>query len=196
MFRNPKNQEDILNRIRLAIKERGLLYSDVAADFGTSTQYIAALLCGSRPLSAEKILEFSHYLKLPLDYLIYGSTNVIKVQPFIDDPKELSPILLMENPIEEVLTYAKNYSYLHISGITEHDMLVVDKSIANRIDDIEKINDSTVIIAAVNGSRPSLFRIKNTKTPIKIFYTDNGNPPITTDDYHIFGIVKRIVRDM
>ena len=75
-------------------------------------------------------------------------------------------------------------------------MLVVDKSVAARPDDIEKINDSTVIIAAVNGSRPSLFRIKNAKTPIMIFYTDNGNPPITTDDYHIFGIVKRIVRDM
>lgn len=189
MYQKLGNTEKIANRIKTAMEAKGLSYGDVAAMIGTTRQYLSVMLSGVRPLTPDKIMTLSEILGLSIDYVIYGTKNIIRLYPFIEDDLTFSSALLMSDPINDILIPAKNHGYKHINGISEDDLIVIQKE-----ERIDQIPAGKIVVAAIDQIPASLYRFSIGQIPV--FYSDNGEPPISSTNFKIFGFAKRIIRDI
>lgn len=184
------NDEEVCEKIKNAIKRKGLNYAQVAEMMGTKKQYVYAILSHARPITAEKIIEFSFALGLSLDYLIYGTKNILKYYPDIKNECNYSSMTFVDSPTSEIIISAKNHAYKNIKNICEKDYLVIDKSQTDAGFLTEKLvlvefPDETTILARVKPFE-NLF----------IFYFDNDKPPIIANKFKILGVVRKIIREV
>lgn len=189
MYQKLGNTEKIAYRIKTAMQAKGLSYGDLAEMIGTTRQYLSVMLSGVRPLTPDKIMSLAEILELSLDYVIYGTKNIIRLYPSIEDELTFSSALLMTDPINDILIPAKNHGYEHINGISEDDLIVIQREKC-----IDQIPNGKIVVAAIDQSPASLYRFSIGQIPV--FYSDNGEPPIASTNFKIFGFAKRIFKDI
>ena len=191
MYNKFKNSQEIIDRINNAIRQRGWTHNDVAKKMGTTGQYISVMLRGARPLTPDKIFTFSEVLGIPIDYLVHGTKNIMRFYPHIEDESVVSSVMLMDSPLDDIIIPAKNHGYNRINGINKDDLLIIYK-----IQDEEEISEEKIFVASFEKSAPMLSRTKKINETTRFFYSDNGEAPIISEKYHIYGFVKKIVRDV
>lgn len=164
------NQKEIKNRLRQVMKYKGIKISDLANDLKITPANLYPYFSQNRELNLDKIVLFSEYLDVSLDYILLGK----RIGLTILDP-------LAEKSFEKSLDFDSEHFGVYsqwdsIKGIKKLDLLIFKKCHDYKQNDIILIKDSS--------SKIEIGRYYDLDG-ISLLYYDNGLSPTKLENNHI-----------
>ena len=138
-------------RIKSAIRAKGMTYVEIDKTMGTTSQYISSILSGCKALPAEKIIGFAVILNISVDYILFGGSS-------------------------DMVVSARKCGCERINGICDKDSLVLSNGAKERENLSEKI-----ILVETKEKMPFLCRIKTAEETAILFFDNGEPPIITAE---------------